>query len=84
VAPVSYRSPPPEGATVPRRAFLSHADLVPAFVLLWIVSVLRVVGGIVRHEAFGAEASLAAMACVGVPWLLVQSWMASRRARVIG
>jgi hypothetical protein len=39
-----------------------------ALSLFWVVSAVRVVGAIAGHETFGAEATLAAMAVVGIPW----------------
>ncbi|HZU81266.1 MAG TPA: hypothetical protein VE987_00035 [Polyangiaceae bacterium] len=51
------------------RAPLDRAPL-PALGLLWAVSLVRVAGAVVRHEAFGAEATLAFVALAAVPWLI--------------
>jgi hypothetical protein len=45
------------------------ADMLPALALLWVVSLIRVAGGLLRHEAFGTEATLALMAVLVLPWL---------------
>jgi hypothetical protein len=44
-------------------------DLLPAAALLWAVSLIRTVAALLWHEKFGAEATLALMAVVGLPWL---------------
>jgi hypothetical protein len=38
--------------------------------VFWLASVVRVVGALVRHEAFGAEETLALLAIFAVPFLL--------------
>lgn len=42
-------------------------DLLPVLVLFWIISVVRVVGAFARSETFGAEATLALIAVVLIP-----------------
>jgi len=37
--------------------------------LFWAISLTRVVIGVVRHETFGAEGTLALLAVLVVPWL---------------
>jgi hypothetical protein len=63
----AYRSPPerpaPEASEEPDRERLH-----PVFVLVWVASLVRVVGALVRHEVFGTEATLALMTLVGVSW----------------
>jgi hypothetical protein len=39
--------------------------------LFWLASVVRVVGGIVHGEVFGGEATLALIAIIGIPWILL-------------
>ena len=39
--------------------------------MVWIASVLRTVAGLVTHEIFGAEATLALFMAVLVPWLFL-------------
>ena len=46
------------------------ADLAPILFPFWLASVARVLVGIVRHEAFGLDASLATISLVLVPFLL--------------
>lgn len=52
---------------------VADTDLVAVFVLLWVASIVRVGAAFVRHELFGTEASLAALAVVLVPLVLVSS-----------
>ena len=47
----------------------SDRDVRIALALFWIVSVIRVVGGILRKEVFGTEATLAFMTVIGIPLL---------------
>jgi hypothetical protein len=57
-------------------------DVLVAMVVLWIASVVRVAGAVVRHEVFGTESSLAFLSAVIVPWVLVRwgfQWLADRR-----
>jgi hypothetical protein len=49
------------------RRKLADRDLLPVLALFWLVSVVRVVGALVRRETFGVEATLAMMAVVVVP-----------------
>jgi hypothetical protein len=61
----------------PEPAWLDTDLLLPA-TLLWVVSLVRVVGAVLRHETFGAEATLALVVGLCVPVLLVR---ASKRPR---
>jgi hypothetical protein len=45
-------------------------NLLAVLVVFWVASIARVVSALVRHEIFGAEATLALMAVVAVPWHL--------------
>ena len=49
----------------------ANLDVLAAAVLLWTVSFARVVGAVLRHEIFGSDATLALMAIVAIPWLLI-------------
>lgn len=72
----------PMRSAVPRGSDCTRPDahlLLPA-ALFWAISLLRVVGGFVRHETFGAEATLALIAFVCTPWLLVRR---KRRTRAL-
>lgn len=64
-----YRIPCRDENTRNRRDCGVDVDLLPAAALFWIVSVIRVAGGIVRHETFAAEATLALIIVVAIPWL---------------
>ena len=66
-----YRSPMRRAIAREGRGAVA-ADLLPAAALFWVLSVVRVVGAFARHETFGAEATLALMAVLWVPWLLVR------------
>lgn len=46
------------------------ADLAPVLVPFWLVSVARLVVGVVRHETFGLDATLASAAALLVPLML--------------
>ncbi len=46
------------------------ADLWPVFALVWIVCGLRVLAAVHAGEAFGADATIALGAVVGIPFLL--------------
>jgi hypothetical protein len=48
------------------------ADLLLAAALFWLLSLVRVVGAFARHETFGTEATLALMAVLCIPPLLVR------------
>ena len=45
-------------------------ELIPVFAILWITSVARVVLGLVQHEAFGQESTLAIFAVLLLPVLV--------------
>ena len=47
-------------------------ELLVVLALFWVVSLVRVVGTVVRHEVFGAEATLALMAVLVIPWLTLR------------
>jgi hypothetical protein len=48
-------------------------DLLVVAALFWSVSLVRVVGALLRHETFGAEATLALMAVIFTPWVVRRS-----------
>lgn len=54
-------------------------ELLPFFALFWIVSGARVVAGVVRHETFGVEATLAFLAALILPLLVKDSLTRPRR-----
>jgi hypothetical protein len=58
----------------PRRSWTWPDDptLLGALGVFWAVSLIRVVAAIVRRETFDAEATLALMAVLALPWTLVQ------------
>ena len=58
---------PPEGDEGP------DADLIPAFALVWVASLVRVVGGFARNEVFGTEATLALLMVIVLPLLLTKA-----------
>ena len=69
-APLSPpRSNPPVAPERTKR--WGERELLVGLALFWVVSLIRVVGGVVRHEVFGAEATLALMAVLGLPWLVL-------------
>ena len=56
-------------------------ELLVVLALFWVVSLVRVVGAIVRHEGFGAEATLALMAVLAIPWLTLGRYAERRVPR---
>jgi hypothetical protein len=38
--------------------------------IFWLVSLVRVFGALLRHEAVGVEATLALVAVIAIPWLI--------------
>lgn len=59
-------------------------DLVPVFIVLWLVSLVRVAIGVRAAENFGAEATLAALAVVVVPYMTCEAavwWIRCRLDR---
>ena len=68
-----YRAPR-EGLRNPEKD-ATEGPVRVALAIFWLISLGRVVGAIIGHEVFGAEATLALMATVGVP----VAWWTSRR-----
>lgn len=68
-----YRSPMRRAIASERVRRRAEADLLPAVAIFWVLSLVRVVGAFARHETFGAEATLALMAVLCIPWFLVRS-----------
>jgi hypothetical protein len=56
-------------------ALRGDGDLLPAWIILWVGSVLRVTFGLAEHEAFGAEATLALLSAAVVPWIVLGPWI---------
>jgi hypothetical protein len=58
-------------------------DLVPVVMIVWLVSVARVVGAVARQETFGAEATLALLAVGLLPISIARTvtWWARHRGR---
>jgi hypothetical protein len=59
------------------------ADVVLAMALLWMLSAIRVVGAVMRREVFGAEASLATVSLVVIPWMLFRRRSGRRREETL-
>jgi len=57
----------------------NHRDLWVVGGLVWVASLVRVGVALVQHEVFGAEATLAAISVVALPWLM-RGWQRGRRA----
>ncbi len=71
-----YRQTGQEPRAPKRRALFEDLSVLAVFGVFWVISVLRAVGAFARHEVFGTESTLALMAAIGVPLLLI-----NRRAR---
>jgi hypothetical protein len=69
---LSYRSPVRRAKVRAWGRDPFAADLPLAASLFWVLSLVRVVGAFARHETFGAEATLALMAVLCIPPLLVR------------
>jgi hypothetical protein len=52
-------------------ALQADLSLIVALGVFWLISVVRVTGAFVRHEVFGGESTLALMAVIGIPLLLL-------------
>ena len=59
------------------------ADLIPVFVILWIASIARTAVGLVRHETFGLEPTMALLTVLILPVLGKDAlcWLMSRGKR---
>jgi hypothetical protein len=60
-----------------------HAEdgsVLAVFAIFWAVSLARVIAAVVRHEVFGGEETLALMAVVAVPWLVLAGGARSQRS----
>jgi hypothetical protein len=61
-------------------ALQTDLSLIVALGLFWVISVVRVTGAFVRHEVFGGESTLALMAVIGIPLLLLSGRAQAARA----
>jgi hypothetical protein len=68
----------PAGGSPGHRDPAAEAPLLGLLLAFWAVSVVRVVGAIVAREAFGAEATLALLVAVGIPYA---GWRVYRSSR---
>src|SRR5215211_4301052 len=68
----------------PPSSVRGDSDLVPLAIILWIVSVLRVVVGAVEGEVVRSEATLALLCVVLIPCWLVWSWVDAAFAAELG
>jgi hypothetical protein len=48
----------------------SDTDLIPVFAVVWVASVVRVIGGLAVDEVFGTEPTLALLMMIVLPLLL--------------
>jgi hypothetical protein len=58
-------------------------DLAPLFFMVWVASLVRVLGALLHEETFGTEATLALLFVAALPWPFVDAIKAycRRRAR---
>ena len=61
-------------------ALRADLSLLVALGVFWVISVVRVAGAFVRHEVFGGESTLALMAVIGMPLLLLSGRAEAARA----
>jgi len=60
----------------------SDVPFVVILFVLWIFSVARVSAAVSAHEVFGAEASLAFICMLALPWWAFRSWFKNRARRL--
>ena len=70
-----------EGTEGQRKRDCPEAELIPVLCVFWILSLTRVAAGLVRHEVFGGDASLAVLAVGLVRYILKDAgaWWWRRR-----
>jgi hypothetical protein len=51
----------------------ANGDLLPALWLFWTLTVLRLIAGLVRHEAFATELSVVLLIAVLAPFPLLRA-----------
>ena len=69
----SGRRPPIEAGGPAESDEGSDADLIPAFAVVWVASVVRVIGGLALDEVLGSEATLAMLTVIVLPLLLIKA-----------
>jgi len=74
---MNLASPSPGESSARHAASPDTAVLVAAFAV-WVVSAVRVLGTFARHEAFGAESTLALVMVLWMTRVLVTPWTARR------
>lgn len=52
---------------------VGDSDLIPVAVVLWLVTIVRVVLAVLHHEVFGAEATFALICAVVLPWFVLRA-----------
>ena len=60
-------------AAAPRDEASLDVELLPVLGIVWLASVARVVFAFIGHETFGADATLAMLAVVGLPLLALNA-----------
>jgi hypothetical protein len=70
VSAFPYRIPSKLAKGLSARRALEDGQTLAALGFFWAISIVRAVGGLLRHEIFGAEGTLALMAVAVVPWLV--------------
>jgi hypothetical protein len=62
----------PDGPAEARIPVPPERDLKVLLAVFWLISAVRAVGALVRHEVFGAEATMALVAVLVLPWLALR------------
>lgn len=74
-------TPEPTDAAVESADRCPDRELAPMLLLAWVISMVRVVHGLLHHETFGTEGTLAFLAIFIVPYLMKDAILwAVRRA----
>jgi hypothetical protein len=70
-------SKPPPPMVGGNAEFCPDDDLVPVYAIVWIASVARVIAATIRQETFGTELTLALLAALFLPVLLLEplAWL---------
>ena len=79
-SPYRVSSPPP-AALEPEGTENHIAEFIPAYAIVWLLSMVRVGGCLLRHDTFGAEPTLAMFAIVLLAYLLRDAFRGSWRIK---
>lgn len=73
-----YRCLPPSSPAPRKKPSWCDGEHVAVVSAFWLLSAARVVAGVLQHETFGAEATLALLVTILVPWVSVRARLGLR------